>query len=371
MPVYRLDARLLFPPPDKGPRRGPIAVGGDLRPERLLLAYSLGIFPWQGEPLHWHSPDPRMVLLADELRVSRSLAKTIRQGRFRVSLDTDFAAVMVACATVPRPGQDGTWITPAMVDAYGELHRRGVAHSVEAWSGDTLVGGLYGISLGAAFFGESMFARERDASKVAFVALVEQLGRWQIPLVDCQVHTPHLESLGAREWPRRSVPGGASSRSRVPDAARPLAIRPRESSQRRADEAAARGLERRAKIVRQRALADEPPTADRVRQREPPGVQHQARHREPRAPAPGPARRSDRPGWAGPHAPGARGSGACAPSSGAPRRAAPEAAPRAPRHPSPRAARQGRPRRTRRPPSVAARGTATRKLAAGAAPGAP
>jgi leucyl/phenylalanyl-tRNA--protein transferase len=203
VPVYRLDARLLFPPPDRGPRRGPIAVGGDLRPERLLLAYSLGIFPWQGEPLHWHSPDPRMVLLADELRVSRSLAKTIRQGRFRVSLDTDFAAVMVACATVPRPGQDGTWITPAMVDAYCELHRRGVAHSAEAWNGDTLVGGLYGISLGAVFFGESMFARERDASKVAFVALVEQLGRWQIPLIDCQVKTPHLESLGAREWPRR------------------------------------------------------------------------------------------------------------------------------------------------------------------------
>jgi leucyl/phenylalanyl-tRNA--protein transferase len=204
VPVYRLDARLLFPPPEKGPRRGPIAVGGDLRPERLLLAYSMGIFPWQGAPLHWLSPDPRMVLLADELRVSRSLAKTIRQGRFRVSLDTDFAAVMVACAAVPRPGQDGTWITPAMVEAYGELHRRGLAHSVEAWSGDTLVGGLYGISLGAAFFGESMFARERDASKVAFAALVEQLGRWQIPLVDCQVHTAHLESLGAREWPRRA-----------------------------------------------------------------------------------------------------------------------------------------------------------------------
>jgi leucyl/phenylalanyl-tRNA--protein transferase len=204
MPVYRLDERLLFPPPDKGPRRGPIAVGGDLQPERLLLAYSLGIFPWQGEPLHWHSPDPRMVLLADELRVSRSLAKTIRQRRFRVSLDTGFRAVMVACASVPRPGQEGTWITPAMVDAYCELHRRGVAHSVEAWRGETLVGGLYGISLGAAFFGESMFSHERDASKVAFVALVEQLARWQIPLVDCQVHTPHLASLGAREWPRRT-----------------------------------------------------------------------------------------------------------------------------------------------------------------------
>ena len=203
MPVYRLDDRLLFPPPERGPRRGPIAVGGDLRPERLLLAYSMGIFPWQGEPLHWHSPDPRMVLLADELRVSRSLRRAIRRGAFPVTLDRAFTAVMRACATVPRPEQDGTWITPGMVESYTELHQRGIAHSVEAWQGETLVGGLYGLSLGAAFFGESMFAYETDASKVAFVALVEQLRRWDIPLVDCQVHTPHLARLGAREWPRR------------------------------------------------------------------------------------------------------------------------------------------------------------------------
>ncbi len=203
MPTYRLDERLVFPPPEHGPRRAPLAIGGDLRPERLLLAYSLGIFPWQGEPLHWHSPDPRMVLPADELRVSRSLRKTLRQQRFRLSLDTAFRSVMLGCASAPRPGQDGTWITPAMVEAYTELHRRGVAHSVEAWHDEALVGGLYGISLGSAFFGESMFARERDASKVAFVALVEQLRRWQITLVDCQVYTPHLASFGAREWPRR------------------------------------------------------------------------------------------------------------------------------------------------------------------------
>jgi leucyl/phenylalanyl-tRNA---protein transferase len=202
MPVYRLDERLVFPPPGRGPRRGPIAVGGDLRPERLLLAYSMGIFPWQGEPLHWHSPDPRMVLLADQLKVSRSLRRTVRRGIFRLSLDTAFAEVMVACATVPRPGQDGTWITPGMVESYTELHRRGVAHSVEAWEGDQLVGGIYGLSLGAAFFGESMFALRADASKVAFVALVEQLRRWSIPLVDCQVYTAHLASLGAREWAR-------------------------------------------------------------------------------------------------------------------------------------------------------------------------
>jgi len=203
VPAYRLDERLVFPPPEHGPRRGPIAVGGDLRPERLLLAYTMGIFPWQGEPLHWHSPDPRMVLLADELRVSRSLRRTVRRGAFRLTLDTEFTEVMIACATVPRPGQDGTWITPGMVESYTELHRRGIAHSVEAWRGGDLVGGLYGLSLGAAFFGESMFAHEADASKVAFVALVEQLRRWSIRLVDCQVYTPHLASLGAREWPRR------------------------------------------------------------------------------------------------------------------------------------------------------------------------
>jgi leucyl/phenylalanyl-tRNA--protein transferase len=140
----------------------------------------------------------------DELRVSRSLEKTVRRGRYRVTLDSAFPDVMIGCASVPRPGQDGTWITPEMVESYGELHRRGIAHSVEAWDGDALVGGLYGLSLGAAFFGESMFARATDASKVAFVHLVRQLARWGIPLVDCQVHTPHLASLGAREWPRRA-----------------------------------------------------------------------------------------------------------------------------------------------------------------------
>jgi len=203
MPVYRLDDRLVFPPPERGPRWGPLAVGGDLRPERLLLAYSMGIFPWQGDPLHWHSPDPRMVLLAEDLRVTKSLAKTLRQGRFALTADRAFREVMVACATVPRPGQDGTWITPRMVESYCELHRRGVAHSVEAWEDGGLVGGLYGLSLGAAFFGESMFAVARDASKAAFVTLVRQLARWSITLVDCQVYTPHLASLGATEWPRR------------------------------------------------------------------------------------------------------------------------------------------------------------------------
>jgi leucyl/phenylalanyl-tRNA--protein transferase len=202
--VYLLDERLIFPPPAAAPRARPLAIGGDLRPERLILAYSLGIFPWYGpgEPIQWHSPDPRMVLLADELRVSRSLRRTVRKGEFRLTLDTAFEEVMVSCAETPRPGQSGTWITEEMKEAYLELHRRGVAHSAEAWQGDTLAGGLYGVSLGGAFFGESMFAHVAQASKVAFVVFAEQLQRWGIRLIDCQVYTEHLARFGAREWPR-------------------------------------------------------------------------------------------------------------------------------------------------------------------------
>jgi leucyl/phenylalanyl-tRNA--protein transferase len=143
-----------------------------------------------------------MVLRAGDLHVGRSLAKVVRRGDFEVRLDTSFRAVISACGAIRRPGQRGTWITPAMADAYDELHRRGLAHSAEAWRGDELVGGLYGVSLGGAFFGESMFARAPDASKVAFVTLVEQLARWGIDLVDCQVHTEHLERFGATLWPR-------------------------------------------------------------------------------------------------------------------------------------------------------------------------
>jgi leucyl/phenylalanyl-tRNA--protein transferase len=179
-------------------------VGGDLRPERLVLAYSMGIFPWysRGQPILWHSPDPRMVLLPAELHVPASLRKTLRRAPYRLTLDTAFAAVIDGCAQVPRPGQRGTWITPAMRKAYLELHRRGLAHSAEAWSGDSLVGGLYGVGLGAAFFGESMFALAPDASKVAFVTLVQQLRRWGTTLVDCQVYTDHLARFGAQEWSR-------------------------------------------------------------------------------------------------------------------------------------------------------------------------
>jgi leucyl/phenylalanyl-tRNA--protein transferase len=203
VPVYRLDERLLFPPPDHA-EEGLLAVGGDLRPERLLLAYASGIFPWyeEGQPILWHSPDPRLVLPAAELHCPRSLARSIRRGRYRVTLDAAFDEVIAACAAAERPEQEGTWITDGMRAAYRELHALGFAHSAEAWEGGRLAGGLYGVSLGGAFFGESMFARRPDASKVAFVTLVRQLERWGIGLVDCQVETEHLERFGARPWSR-------------------------------------------------------------------------------------------------------------------------------------------------------------------------
>jgi len=182
---------------------GLLAAGGDLSPARLVDAYTRGIFPWfdEGQPILWWSPDPRMVLFPDELHVSRSLARTIRAGRYSLSFDTAFSDVMRACAA-PRADQEGTWISDAMVDAYSELARRGLAHSVEAWEDGTLAGGVYGVAIGRVFFGESMFARRRDASKVALAQLVRQLGRWGVGVIDCQVATDHLASLGARQIPR-------------------------------------------------------------------------------------------------------------------------------------------------------------------------
>jgi leucyl/phenylalanyl-tRNA--protein transferase len=205
MPVFQLDERLVFPPPELADPDGLLAVGGDLRPERLMLAYASGIFPWptDGFPLLWHSPDPRFVLLAHRLRVPRSLRKALRRNGFRCTLDGRFREVITRCAAKRRPGQRGTWITPEMVDAYDDLHRLGLAHSVEVWIDDRLVGGLYGVSLGGAFFGESMFADRPDASKVGFVRLVWQLARWGIDLVDAQVYTSHLERFGAEHWPRQ------------------------------------------------------------------------------------------------------------------------------------------------------------------------
>ena len=183
---------------------GLLAAGGDLSPQRLLDAYVRGIFPWFGEddPLLWWSPDPRMVLFLDQFHVARSLRRVIRSGRYEVRFDTAFREVMLACGE-PRVGQDGTWITPAMIEAYTTLERLGYAHSIESWTDGELVGGLYGVAIGRMFYGESMFTRRTDASKVAFVATVRQLARWGFHVIDCQMPTLHLASLGAREIPRR------------------------------------------------------------------------------------------------------------------------------------------------------------------------
>jgi leucyl/phenylalanyl-tRNA---protein transferase len=203
MPVFELGRRLAFPDPNLA-EDGLLAVGGDLRPERLLLAYASGIFPWydEGQPILWHSPDPRMVLEAEGLHVPASLGKSIKRRPYRITFDTAFRSVIEACAAARRSDAPGTWITPEMIEAYVELHRQGFAHSAEAWKRETLAGGLYGVSLGGAFFGESMFARMPDASKIVFVALVRHLQRWGITLIDCQVHTLHLARFGAEEWPR-------------------------------------------------------------------------------------------------------------------------------------------------------------------------
>jgi len=201
--LARIVAAVPFPDPSDADASGLLAYGGDLCPERLLSAYARGIFPWYEEdPILWFSPDPRMLLLPDELRINRTLAKNLRRRRFEVRLDTAFEAVIRSCAAIPRKGQHGTWITGDMIDAYLRLHELGFAHSAEAWLQGELVGGVYGVSLGAAFFGESMFASRSDASKVAFALLVRQLGAWHFHFVDCQVHTDHTAELGAREWSR-------------------------------------------------------------------------------------------------------------------------------------------------------------------------
>jgi len=201
-----LDAEDPFPPVEDAMREpnGLLAAGADLSPGRLLDAYRRGIFPWFGDedPLLWWSPDPRMVLFVEELHISRSLRKTIRSDRFVVTADRAFSAVMTGCAE-PRAEAEGTWITTEMRAAYARLAALGYAHSIEAWRDGQLVGGLYGVAIGRIFFGESMFARVPDASKVAFVTLVRHLQRWQFRMIDCQMPTAHLASLGAREIPRR------------------------------------------------------------------------------------------------------------------------------------------------------------------------
>jgi leucyl/phenylalanyl-tRNA--protein transferase len=204
MPLYQLSDKLVFPPPEHAEPDGLLAVGGDLQVDRLLLAYRTGIFPWYDEdtPILWWSPDPRLILVPQELRVSRRLDRTIRQAPFTITLDKAFPEVIRSCALIKRPRQKGTWIMEEMIDAYCGLHREGYAHSVESWQDGKLVGGLYGVALGRAFFGESMFARVSDASKVAFVHLTRLLESRKFSLIDCQVTTSHMESFGAREVAR-------------------------------------------------------------------------------------------------------------------------------------------------------------------------
>jgi leucyl/phenylalanyl-tRNA--protein transferase len=205
IPWLRGDAP--FPPLAKALKspNGLICAGGDLSPERIVDAYGHGIFPWfsEGDPILWWSPDPRMVLFPDELRVSRSLRRNLARGAYETRFDTAFRDVIEACAA-PRDGQGGTWIVPEMVHAYTRLHELGFVHSVESWLDGELAGGLYGMALGKVFFGESMFARAPDASKVALVKLVERLRAQGFRVIDCQQSTPHLASLGAREIPRNA-----------------------------------------------------------------------------------------------------------------------------------------------------------------------
>ena len=196
-----------FPPLELALREpnGLLCAGGDLTPQRLVQAYLNGIFPWYspGEPILWWSPDPRMVLFPAEFRLSRSLRKTLRSRNYQIRLDTGFKAVIQACARTPRRDQPGTWITPEIQAAYCKLHELGYAHSVETWVDGTLVGGLYGIAIGKMFYGESMFAHATDASKIAIAHLVRFLEKKGFGMIDCQMNTPHLSSLGAREIPRR------------------------------------------------------------------------------------------------------------------------------------------------------------------------
>ena len=202
--MYYLSQALFFPPIDQANRDGILAIGGDLSPERLQLAYKSGIFPWfeDGEPIMWWSPDPRMVLFLDELIVSKSMRNILNRNSFKVTFNQNFRDVISNCQNIERDGQNGTWITNDMIEAYCKMHELGIAKSVEVWQDEVLVGGLYGIDLGHIFCGESMFSKVSNASKVAFIALVHQLKVENYKLLDCQVYNPHLESLGCREIER-------------------------------------------------------------------------------------------------------------------------------------------------------------------------
>jgi leucyl/phenylalanyl-tRNA--protein transferase len=205
MPVYALTNTLIFPDPNLAEDEGLIAVGGDLSSKRLLLAYANGIFPWysEGDPILWWSPDPRIVLFPDKFRISKSLKQTLRNNQFTVKFDSAFEEVIDACSNIRREGQDGTWITSEMKEAYIHLHQLGFAHSVETYMDGKLAGGLYGVSLGRAFFGESMFYFQRDASKIALYFLVKKLIDWEFHFIDAQVETAHLINLGAESLSRK------------------------------------------------------------------------------------------------------------------------------------------------------------------------
>jgi leucyl/phenylalanyl-tRNA--protein transferase len=202
--MYLLNKKLFFPPVETADEHGLLAIGGDLNTERLLLAYRSGIFPWfnEDEPICWWSPDPRFVLYPHEINVSSSMKTVLQNGKYRFTTNRAFAQVIENCKTVTRKDQDGTWISPAMKNAYTILHEAGYAHSAEAWQDGKLVGGLYGIRIGTIFFGESMFSLQANASKFAFINYVQQLQKENVQLIDCQLHTNHLESLGARMIPR-------------------------------------------------------------------------------------------------------------------------------------------------------------------------
>lgn len=207
--MFILNTDIQFPPVEMANEDGILAIGGDLSAERLLLAYRSGIFPWysEGEPIIWWSPDPRFVLFPEKLKVTKSMQTILNNGKFRFTINRAFSRVIQNCKTTYRKDQEGTWITPAIQDAYTKLHELGYAHSAEAWLNGELVGGLYGIRIGKVFFGESMFSKESNASKFAFINYVRQLQKENVALIDCQVYTAHLESLGAKMIDRNKFMG--------------------------------------------------------------------------------------------------------------------------------------------------------------------
>lgn len=236
MRIPMLGRENVFPSAEQASPEGIVAFGGEPSPERLLLAYGSGIFPWphEGLPLLWFSPNPRYVVVPERAHLPSSLRKRIRRGGFEVRVDTAFRAVMEACSAAPRPGQKGTWITPEMIEGYTALHRLGVAHSIECWQDGALVGGLYGVSLGRMFTGESMFARAPDASKIAFATLLGNFVDWGFAFVDCEVETAHLARFGGESWPRRRFLDALAAAVAAPTRRGPwaLTLSPREAIER-------------------------------------------------------------------------------------------------------------------------------------------